>query len=52
MGLTMGEIRKMNHRTTLQEQFHYIYITFQETLNIFGTHLTNATLLHFRRTFI
>ena len=52
MGLTMGEIRKMNHRTTLQEQLDYISITFKETLNIFGTHLKNATLLHFRRTFI
>jgi hypothetical protein len=52
MGSTMGEIIKMNHKTTLSEQFHYIYITLKETLNIFGTHLKNATLFYFRRTFV
>ena len=37
---------------TVYDEFHYIYITLKETLNILGTHLINATLLHFRRTFI
>jgi hypothetical protein len=48
----MEKIEKMNHKTTIQEQVSYIFITLKETINIFGTHLINATLLHFRRTFI
>jgi hypothetical protein len=43
---------EMNHKTTLQEQISYIFITLRETLNILGTHFTNATLRNFRRTFI
>jgi len=42
----------MKYNTTLQEQVSYIFITLKETLNICGMKLTNATLLHFRRTFI
>ena len=52
MGLTMEKIEKINHKTSLSEQLDYIFITFHETLNIFSKHLTNATLFHFRRTFI
>ena len=45
-------MEEMKNKTTLKEQFHYIYITFQEILNICGMNITNATLLHFRRTFV
>ena len=37
---------------TVYDEFHYVYITLKETLNILGMNLKNATLLHFRRTFI
>jgi len=37
---------------TVYDEFHYIYITLKETLNILGMQLKNATLLHFRRTFV
>jgi len=47
----MEEI-EMNHKITITEQLNYIFITLKETLNICGMKLTNATLLHFRRTFI
>jgi hypothetical protein len=45
-------MEKLDQKTTLNEQLSYIYITLRETLNILGTHLKNATILHFRRTFI
>ena len=46
------EETEMNHKTTIAEQLNYIFITLKETLNICGMKLTNAIILHFRRTFI
>jgi hypothetical protein len=34
---------------TYKDEFNYIYITLKETINILGSHITNAALSKFKR---
>lgn len=52
LGLETFVREKMNHKTTIQEQLNYIKITLGETLNILGSHITNAIVLNLKRTVI
>lgn len=45
----MEKINQTNHKITSSEQLYYIYITLKETINILGSHITNAALSKFRR---
>ena len=31
------ETKRMNHKTTIREQFHYIYITLKELIEVIKT---------------